>query len=175
MKRSSLKILCAALSLVTALSLTACGTGNNTGSESKQETTAAPETTQAATQQTSGTTPSGEIVTEADLSKLFTVKSAEDPFAGDWQITDGTGSQLEHFYYRFDGSGTAYISVGTIGYIGTYTNEKQDGKDVFTTQLMFGLDGSYTYAFSEDKKTVTLTNTADKSTSTMKKIPYTCR
>ena len=44
-----------------------------------------------------------------------------------------------------------------------------DNNPTFTTKLVFGLNGTYTYKLSDDKKTAELTNTDTKAVSTLKK------
>ena len=161
MKKFTIKLACAALAAVSAFSLCAC----NNGGDQQKETTAptAAETT------AEPTTAPKAFVKETDLKKLHPVNAQGDRFAGTWQITDGTGSQLESFYYEFNGSGTAYMMVGTMGFCGTYGIKAENGQDLFITQLMFGLNGKYTYEFSKDRNTVVLTNIEDKTTSTIEK------
>lgn len=161
MKHLSIKLACAALAAVSIFSLSACGNG---GSEQK-ETTAptAAETT------AEPTTAPKEFVKETDLHNIHSFNAQGDQFAGIWQITDGVGSQLQSFYYEFDGNGTAYLMVGTMGFGATYGVRSENGKDIFITQLMYGLNGKYTYEFSKDRNTVTLTNIENNTTSTLTK------
>ena len=163
MKHLIVKFTCAALAAISLFSLTACG--NNGGGEKKEttaptvaETTAEP------------TTAPKEMIKEIDLHTLHPVNEKGDRFAGVWQIVAGTGSQFENFYYEFNGSGTAYMTVGSMGFCGTYGIKSEDGKDLFITQLMVGLNGKYTYEFSKDGASVVLTDIEDNNTSTLEKV-----
>lgn len=152
------KLVCVALAVAMVVLLCACSDCQSEKVSGKTEDTTAEQTT----------APSA--VTEVDLTALHNVKSTDSKFSGYWQITDGTGSQLEHFVFMFDGKGKAYLLVGTMGYIGTYSETTEEGESIFKTQLVFGLDGSYTYTFSDDNKTVELVNKEDNSATTMKKL-----
>lgn len=167
MKRFSIRLLCAALAVLSAFGMTAC----NDKEESKPKASAA-ETTASATE-----VPTAAATTSApdlpytdtlDMRKIFAVKNENEPFAGTWQITDGVGSELEHFAYCFDGDGNAYLMVGTMGFIGTYTDQ-YEGKDVFLCQLMYGINGTYTYQFADDNSSVVLTDTENNKTTTLTK------
>ena len=149
MKRFTCMILCGALTL-SAAALSACGqAGDSTKASSAVETTAAPATGAAPTSDNPAGTEAASAATapaatETDLSKLFKVINHDTPLAGTWQIAEGAGSQFEHFYYLFDGEGTAYLLVGTMGYIAPYKLSKSEDKDVITCQMMFGINGTYT-------------------------------
>lgn len=168
MKRLSIRFFCAALAALSVFSLTAC----NNGEESKTKETAAATTAPSTEIPTAATTTAASdlpYTDTLDMSKVFTVKNTTDqPFAGTWQITDGVGSELEHFAYCFDGDGKAYLMVGTMGFVGTYSDNYQN-TGVFLCQLMYGINGSYTYEFSEDNNSVVLTNTETQQTSTLSK------
>lgn len=153
-----LKLVCAVLAVTLAFLLCACSDCQSEKVSGKTEETSMEQTT---------VPPSA---TEVDLTALYSVKSTDSKFSGYWQITEGTGSQLEHFVFMFDGEGKAYLLVGTVGYIGTYSETTEDGENLFKTNLVFGLDGSYTYTFSDDDKTVELVNKEDNSTTTMKRL-----
>lgn len=127
-------------------------------------------------------TTEGAVTTDADLHSLINIDYDGNDFAGVWIITEGVGSKLDGFAFMFDGIETAYLMVGTMGYIGTYTMQTETvngaSQKTFTTQLMFGLDGKYTYEFENDKQDVTLTNIDTGDTTQMKRaaayeyIPY---
>ena len=161
MKKLLFKSACALLAAVLAIGLAGCS--------GKTESSAP--STEAATESvtTEPPTEAEVFVTETDLTKLHPITAQSDQFAGMWHITDGVGAKLEHFVYEFDGNGNAYIMVGTTGYCGTYGVKAEDGKDLFITQLMFGLDGKYTYEFSKDRNSVVLTNISNESTTTLEK------
>lgn len=112
---------------------------------------------------------------QADLSKLHAINYENgDEFAGAWKITEGEGTKYKSFVYVFDGNKKAYLVIGTTGYYEKYglettADDKGNAIKTMTVQLMFGLNGVYTYEFSDDKNTVTLTNTEDKSVTKMQK------
>lgn len=82
----------------------------------------------------------------------------------------GRGSQYTSFYYMFNGEGKSILISGTSGYFGKYSYDTDDDNNpTFTTKLVFGLNGTYTYKLSDDKKTAELTNTDTKAVSTLKK------
>lgn len=168
MKRLSIRFFCAALAALSVFSLTAC----NNGEESKTKETAAATTAPSTEIPTAATTTAASdlpYTDTLDMSKVFTVKNTTDqPFAGTWQITDGVGSELEHFAYCFDGDGKAYLMVGTMGFVGTYSDNYQN-TGVFLCQLMYGINGTYTYQFADDKKSVVLTDTENQKTTTLTK------
>lgn len=114
-----------------------------------------------------------EVTTQADKNQ-FDLRSLHsfdlengDAFAGAWQITSGAGSKLENFVYIFSGSGSANLIVGTTGYCGNYG--LNEGEKSFTCQLMFGINGQYTYEKNGDDEIV-LTNTESKDTTTLSRI-----
>lgn len=194
MKRFTCMILCGALTL-SAAALSACGqAGDSTKASSAVETTAAPATEAAPTSDnpagteaaSAATAPAATeaaptadnpaateaasaatapAATETDLSKLFKTINHDTPLAGTWQIAEGAGSQFEHFYYLFDGEGTAYLLVGTMGYIAPYKLSKSEDKDVITCQMMFGINGTYTIENEEGVPGTKLTDT--KTTETL--------
>lgn len=158
-----IKILSAAAIASIVLTFTACG--ENTSS--KSEPTTEIQTTAAQSDAATDT----EMKTETDLSALHKINTESgDDFAGAWKITDGIGAGLKSFTFEFDGNKKAYLIIDNVGYIGNYAFEEKDGQKTFNTQLLFGLDGSYTYEFSDDKNTVILTNIENKSTTTMEKV-----
>ncbi len=156
MKRFTCMILCGALTL-SAAALSACGqAGDSTKASSAVETTAAPATGAAPTSDnpagteaaSAATAPAAtEAAPTADnpaATEAASAATAPAATAGTWQIAEGAGSQFEHFYYLFDGEGTAYLLVGTMGYIAPYKLSKSEDKDVITCQMMFGINGTYT-------------------------------
>ena len=152
------KFVCAVLTVTMAVLLCACSDCQSEKENDKTEDTTAEQTT----------APS--FATAADLAALHSVKSTDSKFSGYWQITEGIGAKLEHFVFMFDGEGKAYLLIGTTGRIGSYSETTEEGESIFKTQLVFGLDGNYTYTFSDDDKTVELVNKDDNSTTTMKKL-----
>ncbi|MCH5296140.1 MAG: hypothetical protein J1E85_00560 [Ruminococcus sp.] len=103
-----------------------------------------------------------------DLKSLhsFDLKNGNE-FAGAWKITAGTGSKLDNFVYIFDGKSSANLVVGTTGYCGKYALDKTE--KTFTCQLMFGINGQYTYEKNSDDEIV-LTNIESKETTTLSRI-----
>lgn len=166
MKLRFLKLFCAALAVGSALLLGACG--------EKTQSSAAPAATAGDTTPTLATLPpnttTAPLATQADLTKLHTLQEPGDLFTGYWKITDGTGSQLESFVFAFDGNQQSYLLIGSMGYCATYEVHAKDGKDVFTTQMMFGLNGDYTYAFAKDKQSVVLTPLSGGTATTLQKL-----
>ena len=184
MKKLFTRILCIALAVCSAMALTACGNQKEEGSSATSttaETTAAAEVTAAAdttaapesVEQT--TADPAAIKYETDLTQLHALTKPGDLFTGYWHITDGVGKKLTHFVFGFDGNKNAYLLIGTTGFIGVYDIHVVDGVDTFSTKLMYGLNGDYTYEFSKDKKTAVLTNTANNQTTTIEKLDsFTC-
>ncbi len=174
MKRIITKFVCAALALITALSLSACGEKSSSGagasSGASQASAASSGQASAASSVSGSVASSAEIKTETDLTKLHQLTSPGDAFTGYWKITEGAGSNLKSFVFCFDGAKNAYLMAGTMGYIGAYDLSVKNGENVFTTQLVFGLDGDYTYSFYKDNQLVELKNVADSTTTTMEKI-----
>lgn len=163
MKQRLLKLLCVASAVCAALLPSAC---------SGSQDSAAPESTAAAPTRATlpPNTTMAQLSTETDLSKLHQPKNTDDPFAGYWKITEGTGAELNSFVFCFDGSNSAYLLIGTMGYCGVYEVKQKDNQEVFTTQLQFGLNGDYTFAFAEDKRSVVLTSLSNKTTTTLQKL-----
>lgn len=114
-----------------------------------------------------------EVTGEAD-NKEFDLRDLHsydlengNEFAGAWKITAGTGSKLGDFVYIFDGKSDADLVVGTTGYFGKYS--LNESEKTFTCQLMFGINGVYTYEKNGNDEIV-LTNTASKETTTLTRI-----
>ena len=166
MKRIITKLICAALALIAVLSLAACGEKSSSGTGASSGASQA----SAASSVSGSAASSSDIKTEADLTKLHQLTSPGDAFTGYWKITEGTGSELKSFVFCFDGAKKAYLMVGTMGYIGNYDLSVKNGENVFTTQLVFGLDGDYTYSFFQNNQIVELKNVSDNTTTTMEKI-----
>lgn len=181
MKNFFTRIICTVLAVCSAITMAACGNQSKEESSAAAETTAATEaavtaeTTAAAEADEPTTVDLADIKYEADLTKLHTLTKPGDLFTGYWHITDGAGAQMEHFVFGFDGNKNAYLLIGTSAFIGVYGIHVIDGKDTFSTKLMYGLNGDYTYEFSKDKKTAVLTNTANNQTTTIEKLDsFTC-
>ena len=158
-----IKILCAVLALSSIAVFAGCGEDDDS---LVATTSAIVETTEDSKMNVSD---------QADLSKLHAINYEGDEFAGAWQIVDGVGAKYKSFVYVFDGNKKAYLVIGTTGYIENYgIEDKADDSgnvvSTLTVQLMFGINGEYTYQFSEDKNELVLTNIKTKKTSTLKKL-----
>lgn len=155
-----------------ALSIAAFTGCSDSANSSTADTTKQQTTAEQTTEQATETTAKSDIANESfDLKSLHTCKeNPNDDLVGAWQITSGEGSQYESFYYMFNGEGKSILISGTSGYFGSYTyGTDDDSNPTFTTKLVFGLNGTYTYKLSDDKKTAELTNTSTKAVSTLKK------
>lgn len=152
------------------LTLCACGNDKQSGQESgtSAATTAAAENKKSSADQSK----SGEV----DLMKLHGVSDEpQNDFVGAWKITGGEGKQYKSFVYMFDGTTHSVLMTGSVGQIAVYSvddvaDAKGNTQSVFTCQMIFGINGKYTYQFSKDKKQVVLTNIDDKSTTTLEKL-----
>ena len=157
-----IKILCAVLVLSSTAVFAGCGQDNSLVAT----TSSIEETTEDSKMNVSE---------QADLSKLHAINYEGDEFAGAWQIVDGEGAKFKSFVYVFDGNKKAYLVIGTTGYIENYEIEKKTDESgntisTFSAELMFGINGTYTYEFSDDKSELVLTNIKDKKTTTLKKL-----
>ena len=170
MKKLITKIICAALALIYVFSLAACGENSSSTAQSSAAGSSGESGSTGSTGNTGSSSAASSSVSTNKLSQLHQLKTPGDAFTGYWKITEGTGSNLKSFVFCFDGAKTAYLMVGTMGYIGSYELSVKNGENVFSTQLVFGLDGDYTYSFFKNDQTVELTNTADNSTTTMERI-----
>ena len=150
MKNLIIKFLC--LSIISMSVLSLCGCGEDAESSSQP-------TTQAPTEATE-TTVSLEVPDDFDVNTLHHYDTeSDDPFAGAWKITGGSGSALESFTYVFDGHGNAKLIVDNMGYLGSYTKEFDGTTETFTCNLMYGINGTYTFEFDSTGKSAVLTNT----------------
>ena len=163
MKKIHSKIILLLLIALTAAAFSGCG--ENGSSSSGQQTTAPATSAQETTQ--------AETPTSNNENTNFPFpKYAEngDDFTGTWKITEGEGSQYGSFTFSFNGEGRAAMVIDNAGYFGKYEIEEKNGKNTFTTQMIFGLNGEYTYKLSNDKNTITLTNNEDNSATTMQRL-----
>ena len=169
MKKSS-RLIAAILAAGMLASFAGCQNGSSDQTATTEKVTI-PVTTSAET--TAPSTSAEELVKTIDLKALTPIYEDGDDFAGSWKITDGAGSQYQSFVYQFDGKNVARLIIGTMGYLQKY-QLKPESKS-FTTQLMFGINGEYTYEISGDKKTITLKNTKSGETTTLtKQENYSC-
>lgn len=161
MKKLIAALLCLALTAFSAVIFSGCGE-----EELVASTVAVEETTDSAKM---------DISDSSVLSELHPINYNGDQFAGAWQITEGEGTKYKSFVFVFDGEKTAYLIIGTTGYIEYYKLENKPddtGTDVPTikAEMMFGINGTYTYEFSNDSNTLKLTNIADQTTLTLTKL-----
>lgn len=152
------------LAALTVIPLAACGE-NNTSSE-MESTVAVTETARDET--TSAFSDTTVPDTEFDLKSLHAIHDNGNDFAGAWHITErDAGDTYSSFTYVFDGNTSSYLITGSMGYISKY--EINPDIKQMASQMMFGINGKYTYAFSDDKNTVTLTDTGTKKNTTLEK------
>ncbi len=147
------KIFCFLLACTAIMSFAGCS------NESGVSETIAPETTVAET--TVADDENKNIFTDIRGLHFYDAENGNE-FAGAWQIIEGSGSQYEKFVYMFDGKNTATVIIGTTGSVFEYAMKQEDGKDVMVTQMMFGLNGTYTYEFKDDEVTLTEVETEEK-------------
>lgn len=162
--KTIIKTLCVILALSSAAVFAGCGEEKN---ELVASTVSIEETTDDSKMN---------ISDQTDISQLHAIDYDGDEFAGAWQIAEGEGAKYKSFVYVFDGKGKAFLVIGSTGYIENYkieTNTDNNGSSekTITVQLMFGINGIYSYEFSEDKNTLTLTDTKDYSVTKMQKMP----
>ncbi len=152
------------LCIFTLFAFSGCNENTSSSKPQSAETTAVP----AAENVTSAPSDNNSF----DLNTLHTFDpESEDPFSGVWSITEGQGSQYEGFAYLFDGDGGAILFTGNTGYHEKYIlDTDENGEQTFTAQLMFGINGVYTYEFNSSNNEVVLTNTDSEQKTTMKKI-----
>ena len=163
--KKSFKIFAAIITVSLALPFAGCGNSSESSASSSSESS------QTATTADAETTAASSAKIPEVLTSLHSIDTENgNEFAGTWKIVEGVGSKLDSFVFEFNGDKEACLIIDNVGYIGTYSLEETDGKKTFKTQLLFGLDGVYTYEFSSDKSSVTLTNTDDNSTTKMKKV-----
>ncbi len=105
--------------------------------------------------------------TEFDFSNLQKIEYKDsDAMAGAWKI-----ERLSSFVFLFDGNGNAYLIYDNVGFIGVYSYDTDENNNsFFKTQLVFGLDGSYSYEFSDDKNTATLTDSSTGEQTKMQRL-----
>ena len=150
MKRFT-RILTLSLAALAVFSLAACS--DNSSSSESEATTAVTEGTVDEKEKENETTPKRDV----NLSELHAINYDGNDFAGAWHITEREeGNTYNSFTYVFDGDSSAYLMMGSMGYISNY--ELNPDINQIATQMMFGINGKYNYEFSDDKNTVTLTN-----------------
>lgn len=161
------KVFCKIMALTIAVSSVATfvGCGTNSSSENSTSTTTAIVETTAQNDE------------NFDMKSLHTFDAeSSDPFAGVWHITAGEGISFKNFQYLFDGNGKGSMVIDNMGYCQDYgvtqdsTQEGAEGKSTFTCQFMFGINGVYTYEFSDSNSKVVLTNISSNKTTTMEKL-----
>ena len=167
MKKILTLILASAIASSSCAALASCSNNKDEKKESVQNTTV--EETVNKAEEDKATSDEAED-SEVDLMMLHGVSSEpENDFTGSWQIVDGEGSQYKSFVYMFDGTTNSVLMTGSVGQIAVYsvkdeTDDSGNTQTYFTSQMMFGINGKYTFEFSQDKQKVVLTNTEDKKT-----------
>lgn len=157
MKKAYTKSIVATI-LCSMLAVTAVGCSDNGAQSSAQAETQVQSTTQAET-----TAPGA---TNFSLENIHAPKeNSADPFVGYWKISEGAGSNLENFIFLFNGKGNASLIIGNMGYCSTYSvgTDEQTGEETFKCQLMFGINGDYSYVVADDGKKITITNNGEDS------------
>ena len=151
-------------SILLAAALTLCCAGCGEEASSKEEATSS-----ASSKATADELTDFDGTVKTDLSKLHEVDYENgNAFAGAWKITEGQGDQFQSFTFVFDGKDNAYMMIGSMGYCGKY--ELNEDTKIFGTQQAVGLNGTYTYTFSDDNNTVELYDTETKLTTKMQKL-----
>lgn len=156
---------------IAASGMLLCACGNEDNKDKQKSSSQTADTTFAA-KSTADQSENAEV----DLMKLHGISdNIENDFAGSWQIIDGEGKQYKDFVYMFDGTTEAILMTGSVGHIAVYsvedkTDDKGNKQTVFTAQMVFGINGKYTFKFSADKQQVVLTSLDDNKTTTMKKL-----
>ncbi len=123
------------------------------------------ETSSAETQPSAGSQPTAQEEKFSLEAIHAPVENPNDPFSGYWKIAEGAGSNLSSFVYLFNGNKMASIIVGNMGYCSSYSigKDEKTGEDTFKTQLMFGINGEYTYKVSDDGNKITITSDGEDS------------
>ena len=167
MKRFT-RILTLSLAALAVFSLAACS--DNSSSSESEATTAVTEGTVDEKEKENETTPKRDV----NLSELHAINYDGNDFAGAWHITEREeGDTYNSFTYVFDGDSSAYLMMGSMGYISNY--ELNPDINQIATQMMFGINGKYTYEFSDDKNSVTLTDSKTKKKTTLEKyMSFSC-
>lgn len=167
MKRFT-RILTLLLVALAVFSLAACS--DNSSSSESEATTAVTEGTVDEKEKENETTPKRDV----NLSELHAINYDGNDFAGAWHITEREeGDTYNSFTYVFDGDSSAYLMMGSMGYISNY--ELNPDINQIATQMMFGINGKYTYEFSDDKNSVTLTDSKTKKKTTLEKyMSFSC-
>lgn len=161
-------IVMALLLAVTAL-LSGCGDDGENSSGNTSQTSQTTQATQSDAE--SSTEKNGTDLSFGESELPFaSVDEDGDEFVGAWKIVDGTGSQFENFAFCFNGEGKAALAIDNTGYYAKYEIKEENGKKTFTSQMLFGINGEYTYSISDDKSKITLTKTDDNSKLTMQRI-----
>ncbi len=75
----------------------------------------------------------------------------------------------------FDGTTKSVLMTGSVGQMAVYsvsdeTDDSGKTQTYFESKMLFGINGKYTFKFSDDKQKVVLTNTEDKKTTTLQRL-----
>ena len=162
-----MRILTLSLACAAAVSLAACSNGESSSSE--VQTTAA-ETDATHDEAASDTKTARDV----NLTDLHAINYDGNEFAGAWHITErDEGETYRSFTYVFDGDSTCYLMMGSMGYISNY--ELNTDINQMATQMVFGINGKYTYEFSDDNNTLTLTDADTKKQTKLEKyMSFSC-
>lgn len=164
MKIKAIKLLSATLSLCTIFVFAGCGNEKPQSSEIQTESSTIQD------------------VTIALDSKDFNIRNfhevnndSTDGFTGYWKITEGAGSQFKNFVFCFDGNGKSSLIIDNVVYTSKYTiedkaDENNEMQSVFSTKLMFGINGDYTYKINDDHANIELTSMESRNTTVISKI-----
>lgn len=130
--------------LISLVAMCAVSSGCNvTVNESSQQ-----ETTQAATTQAPTTAPVKNTVKA--VTDLMPTDVGTNDFAGTWKITNSDSDEIKNLQYTFDGDQRATLIMDNMGYLGTYAIKS----NVFSCQLMYGINGTYAYEKDGENKIV---------------------
>ncbi len=172
MKKLLTVLLAAAIAASSCISLASCSDDKK---EKKEETSTTVEATVNKEEEDQATKDEADD-SEADLMMLHGVSSEpQNDFTGPWQIVDGEGSQYKSFVYMFDGTTKSVLMTGSVGQMAVYsvsdeTDDSGKTQTYFESKMLFGINGKYTFKFSDDKQKVVLTNTEDKKTTTLQRL-----
>lgn len=108
--------------------------------------------------QKSEETLEAQSTTAPKATEQTTASAAEsDPIIGTWKITDGSGTNYDTMSYVFKADSTVYLALGNTAFVGKYSYSKNtEGQDTLTANLYFGINGTYTYAYTNNENTLTL-------------------
>ena len=156
MNKIFVKIIAISLSVISLTAFAGCN-----DSSSQTETT-----TPKVTEETS-IKPDSDTTVDIKTLNCFDAENGDD-LAGAWRIKSGEGEQFKTFVYMFDGHGKVTLAIDNMGYLENYTLDSN--KKTVSLMVGFGLNGTYKYELSDDKKSLMLTNEENKLTTTMENV-----